>query len=129
MRSLAIDDSWFFPPEDVHDRAAWDRYWQNQVSHGLTPPLFDMHCQDAPLIECLRKRGSRTVLCAGNGISQEPRALAATGFDVTAIDLSALAIHLAQSWELDPEELDQFCRTEHLKSGGSTSLPRDLLPD
>lgn len=116
------DDSWFFPPEDVHDRAAWDRYWQNQVSHGLTPPLFDMHCQDAPLIECLRKRRGRTVLCAGNGISQEPRALAAAGFDVTAIDLSAMATNLAQTWELDSEELDQFCTKEQLESGGSTNF-------
>ena len=122
------DDSWFFPPENVRDRAGWDRYWQNQVSHGLTPPLFDVHCQDAPFIQCLRRRGGRTVLCAGNGISQEPRALAAAGFDVTAIDFSPMAITLAETWEFDSEELDRFCSSEELASGGSaTFVVGDIL--
>ena len=116
------DESWFFPPEDVHDHAAWNRYWQNQVSHGLTPPLFDLFCNDAPLIQCLRKRGGTSVLCVGNGISQEPRALAAAGFDVTGIDLSPIAIDLAQMWEFDSEELDRFCKAEELASGGSAAF-------
>ena len=81
------DMAWFFPPCDVHDYTVWDRYWQDQVTHGLTPPLFDMFCHDGPLIECLTTRGAKTLLCAGNGISQEPRALAAAGFEVIAMDL------------------------------------------
>ena len=36
------------------------------------------------------------MLCVGNGISQEPRALAWAGFDVTALDLSPYAAAVAQ---------------------------------
>jgi SAM-dependent methyltransferase len=36
------------------------------------------------------------VLCVGNGISQEPRALAWAGFDVTALDLSPYATEVAR---------------------------------
>jgi hypothetical protein len=50
--------------------------------------------------------GLRTVLCAGNGISPEPRALAAAGFDVTALDFSPAATRLAS---IRPEQSDVFC--------------------
>jgi hypothetical protein len=91
---LDVDMGWFRPPRDVHDHALWDRYWRDQVTHGLTPPLFDMLCSFTPLVPPLIKRGAKTLLCAGNGISQEPRALAAAGFEVTAMDLSPAAVHL-----------------------------------
>src|SRR5262245_53084278 len=38
---------------------------------------------------------SRTGLCVGNGIPQEPRALAWAGFDVTALDLSPFVTEMA----------------------------------
>ena len=113
------DMNWFFPPCDVHDSAVWDRYWHDQMAHGLTPPLFDMFLNDAPLIQCLIERGAKTVLCAGNGMSQEPRALAAAGFEVTAIDLSPTAIRLSQAWQFGPKELDNFCKKEQRVPGGS----------
>ena len=25
--------AWLFPPDDIHDCAAWERYWQDQASH------------------------------------------------------------------------------------------------
>ena len=116
------DMAWFFPPRDVHDSAVWDRYWQDQAAHGLTPPLFDMFCHDAPLIQCLNARGARTVLCAGNGISQEPRALAEAGFEVTAMDHSSAAVHFAETWQFGPKELDRFCPTELRAPGGAVKL-------
>jgi hypothetical protein len=50
-----------------------------------------MFCEDWELVGAMRANGMKTVLCVGNGISQEPRALAWAGFDVTALDLSPLA--------------------------------------
>src|SRR5262249_55076975 len=85
---VADDDlAWLCPPCDVRDYAVWDRYWLAQATHGLTPLAFDMFSYGGPsIIECLNMRGAKTILCAGNGISQEPRALAAAGFEVVAMD-------------------------------------------
>lgn len=92
-------DSWLFPPTDMHDPAAWDKYWYNQVSHGLGAPLFDMFVSDDTLIEVMSEQHLRTVLCAGNGISQEPRVLAGASFEVTALDSSPLALQIAETWQ------------------------------
>jgi hypothetical protein len=120
--------AWFFPPCDVHDYSLWDRYWQDQVTHGLTPPLFDMFCHDGPLIECLIRRGAKTLLCAGNGVSQEPRALAAAGFKVIAMDLSPAATHLAERWQFSSKELDRFCPAGQRAPGGTAMfLTGDIL--
>jgi hypothetical protein len=92
-------DSWLFPPDDMHNPALWDQYWYNQVSHGLGPPLFDMFISDETLIEVMSEHRLQRVLCAGNGISQEPRLLAAAGFEVTALDSSPLALRIADTWQ------------------------------
>ena len=118
----ADDMAWFFPPCSVHDHSVWNRYWQDQLSHGLSPPLFDMFCDDTHLIECLIKRDAKTLLCAGNGISQEPRALAAAGFEVTAMDLSPVALEIAQAWQFSSNELDRFCRKEQQEPGGTAKF-------
>jgi hypothetical protein len=34
--------SWLWPPRNMHDSAAWDRYWNGYVSHGIGPGLNDM---------------------------------------------------------------------------------------
>jgi SAM-dependent methyltransferase len=79
---------------------------------------------DALIVE----RGFKTVLCAGSGISQEPRALAAAGCEVIALDISPAAMRLAQAWNFDPSELEEFLRPEHLKPGGSAQfVVGDLL--
>jgi SAM-dependent methyltransferase len=44
------------------------------------------------------KYGLRTVLCAGNGVSNEPRILAAAGFQVTALDISPVATAFAETY-------------------------------
>jgi len=128
------DMAWFFPPNDVHNSAPWDRYWHDQITHGLTPPLFDMFCCDHSVIQCLTKRGARIVLCAGNGMSQEPRALAAAGFEVIALDLSPEAIRLAEAWQFSQKQLDRFCTAEQRATGGSARfvvgniLDRSICP-
>jgi hypothetical protein len=75
--------SWLFPPRTLVDPAAWDQYWHDQVSHGVAG-FVHMFCEDGELVDAMRANGMKTVLCVGNGISQEPRALAWAGFDVTA---------------------------------------------
>jgi len=107
----ADDDlEWLLPPRDMHDASAWDSYWNDQVMHCLGPPLFDMFClgDDEVLIQAMLQFEMRTVLCAGSGISQEPRALAEAGFEVTALDLSPVAAQLAQAWRFDRDDLPQY---------------------
>ena len=58
---------------------------------------YDLVNSDALLAAIMRECGLKTVLCAGNGISFEPLALATAGFDVTALDISPLAARFAKS--------------------------------
>jgi SAM-dependent methyltransferase len=117
---LADDDlSWLWPPRDIHCVEAWDRHWYNQINHGLGPGMFDLFCQEEHLISAMRRRGYLTVLCAGNGISQEPRALAAAGFHVTALDSSRMALQIAQQCHLTPKQLEHFYPPEFCAPGGS----------
>lgn len=97
------DPSWFFPPDTVVDPAAWDRYWQDQVSHGVAE-FVHLFVDNGELVDAMRANGLRTVLCVGNGISQEPRALAWAGFDVTALDISPSAAKMASEATL-PDDL------------------------
>lgn len=83
------------PPTDMTDAAAWDTYWQNQLSLP-TVGMIHMFVNDGQLVDAMRENDLRTVLCVGNGISQEPKALAAAGFDVTALDLSPAASAIAE---------------------------------
>ncbi len=86
---------WLLPPPTLVDPAPWDRYWRDQFTHGVAG-LADMFCDDGALVDAMRAYGLQTILCVGNGISQEPRALASAGFDVTALDLSPMATDMAQ---------------------------------
>ena len=100
---------WFFPPEDPNDVAAWDKYWMDQVSHGFGPLLFDIFCHDRDLIQVMFDEGMKNVLCAANGMSQEPKALAVVGFQVVALDFSSVALKISTSWKLDSKGLEIFC--------------------
>jgi len=118
--SLADDDlSWLHPPRDIHCVEAWDQYWYKQVTHGFGPAMFDLFCEEENLISAMRRRGYATVLCAGNGISQEPRALAAAGFRVTALDTSRVAMQIAEQCDLTPEQLQRFYSPELCAPDGS----------
>jgi len=127
--SVADDDvEWLHPPCVTQDAGAWDRYWTDQASHGLTPPLFDMFCDDEELIRHMAARGMTRVLCVGNGISQEPRALAAAGLRVVALDLSPVASQLAQTWECSDADLEQFYDPSLQRPGGRLEfVAGDLL--
>lgn len=93
--SSSDDMSWFCPPGDLHDAAAWDRYWMNQIAHGLRPEIFDMFCDIQTMVAALQANGLHRVLYVGCGISLEPLALSVAGFDVTALDLSPAALEIS----------------------------------
>ncbi len=72
--------------------------------------------------------GLRTVLCAGNGVSQEPRALAAMGFEVTALDISPVAASRAEACHDDSRGCGHFCSPQLYRPGGSVEfVVGDLL--
>lgn len=89
---MAASDAGLLDPcRDVHDRGAWDDYWKNHLRVGTIEQGFaDQMSSDDTLLGMLARRGSRTILCAGNGVSTEATSLALHGFDVTALDISAV---------------------------------------
>jgi len=94
--SVRVDEChWMDPPPTMEHAGRWDMYWWDQLTHG-TARFVHMFCNDGSLVDAMRANGLRTVLCVGNGISQEPRALAWAGFDVTALDLSPYATETAR---------------------------------
>ena len=120
--------SWLNPPQSMHDPAAWDRYWDGHATNGIGPGFSDMMAGDPPTAKAMAELGVKTVLCAGNGISQEPRALAEAGFEVTSVDLSPVAVMLAQAWKFGPADLERFVSPEQQKKGGSVRfLTGDFL--
>jgi hypothetical protein len=84
-------------PADVHDKAGWDTYWNNQLKYGALQQGFDDRMSSDPsLIELLDRRDVRTVLCAGIGLSTEALSLALHGFEVTALDVSEVPFELVR---------------------------------
>jgi hypothetical protein len=79
------------PPRNVRDSRAWDEYWRRQIEVGAMDQGFaDMMSSDAAFPGLLTRRGSQTILCAGNGLSSEALSLALLGFRVAALDISAV---------------------------------------
>jgi uncharacterized RDD family membrane protein YckC len=113
-----LDLSWLDPPADPLDVGAWNQYWLEQVGHGIGPPILDMFCDDRELVELMKRREMKSVLCAGSGISQEPRALAEAGFEVVALDFSPQAIEIAKSFDLTAEGFEYFCDPGSHRPGG-----------
>jgi hypothetical protein len=101
------DSSWLYPPNTLVDPAPWDKYWSEQIAHGVGD-FVHLFCEDGDLVDTMRANGFRTVLCVGNGISQEPRALAWAGFDVTVLDLSPFAMKVASEAAPPAEFLAQL---------------------
>jgi hypothetical protein len=97
------DFKWMFPPSTVVESRPWDQFWHDQLTHGMAGSVH-LFVDDGDLVDAMRANGLKTVLCVGNGISQEPRALAWCGFDVTAMDLSPYATEVARS-AAPPDEL------------------------
>ena len=94
---MSEDPNWF-PPSTVVDPAPWDRYWEDRLTDGFAGIIVHMWVNDGELVDTMRANGLRTVLCVGSGVSQEPRALAWAGFDVTALDLSPFAVKVASEY-------------------------------
>jgi hypothetical protein len=92
------------PPRDVRDPRAWDIYWSNHIEVGALDQGFaDMMSSDAALPGLLTRRGSQTILCAGNGLSTEALSLALLGFQVTALDISAVPAEVLGRMLRSPE--------------------------
>jgi SAM-dependent methyltransferase len=92
----------------------WDMWWYEWLSRGYGD-FVHLFCDDGDLVDTMRANGLNTVLCVGNGISQEPRALAWAGFEVTALDLSPYATKVAS--ELTPPA-EFLARLVSGRSGG-----------
>ena len=93
-------------PQDLDAAAEWDYFWEVQIPKQYN--LFQLYDFTQELIPALQERGSQTVLFAGNGVSLEPRAFAAAGFQVTALDLSPRATSYAAQFELTSAHLQRF---------------------
>ena len=74
-----------------------------------------MWVMDGELIDAMRVNGLRTVLCIGNGILYEPRALAWAGFHASALDISPLATEVASD---DAPDEDLLAFIVQGRSGG-----------
>jgi hypothetical protein len=114
--------AWLRPPADPLDVAGWDRFWLEHINHGIGPSLVDMFCHDSMLIRVMNDEGMKRILCAGNGISQEPKALAAAGMDVVALDISPQAVEIAKSYPFPLGGISNYCEPELQKPGGTVEF-------
>lgn len=116
------------PGRSMVDPAAWDQYWRDEFARG-TAGLADMFFDDGRLIDAMRASKLNTVLCVGNGISQEPRALARAGFDVTALDLSPLAVKVASEYKPSKHHLDHLLQGRSARRKGRMRFVTGNLRD
>jgi hypothetical protein len=85
-------------PSDPRDANGWDSYWRQDLSSGGALTAFhDRFGADPHLLDLIRARGCKAILCVGNGLSSEAVVLASHGFEITALDLSPLATQTAVS--------------------------------
>ena len=105
------------PPTDLRSPAAWDEFWDRQLALGVVG-LSDMLFDDRALVDLMRRSDLHTILIAGNGLSLEPRALAAAGFDVVALDISPKAVQYAQQITLTESHLENMVGGHTVHPGG-----------
>lgn len=105
------------PPTDRRNPAAWDEFWDRQLALGVAG-LSDMLFNDRDLVGLMRRSDLHTILIAGNGLSLEPRALAAAGFDVVALDISPKAVQYAQQITLTESHLENMLGSDAVHPGG-----------
>ena len=118
----ATDEDLRLPPDDVHDAAAWDGYWETTFSNAQVAAMeqmfAEMFCDDRRLIDAMKAADLRTVLCVGNGTSREPIALMKAGLSVVALDLSTTATKLARSFDVKGKALHRFIDPRQEAPGG-----------
>jgi hypothetical protein len=99
-------------PGDWTNAPAWDRYWQRILddpyrrSHGARGGFFSHHLMERLLF--LRGRPHPRLLLPGNGISLLPYAFAHCGFQVVALDLSAVAGDFVRRTQPEADYLSAF---------------------
>jgi len=110
LKEYADEDDlqWLHPPKNVHDAGQWNVYWINQISRNSWLFFSDMFINELWLARTMINFGFQTVLCAGNGISLEPHALAYAGFEVTAVDLSVEATKFVSNLRPGSKDLRHF---------------------
>lgn len=122
------DWSLLSPPTNPLDIAGWDRYWIEHIRSGIGPPLLDMFHDDSTLVRVMHAEGMKRILCAGNGISQEPNALAAAGMEVIALDISPKAIEIAKIYPFESESISQYYDPELQRPDGKVEfITGDIL--
>lgn len=131
-------------PMETKNAEFWDEWWRQHLAEcsgnrflfpGFPSPigwhpssLYKLVNRDDLLATVMLEQGLRTVLCVGNGLSQEPRALAAAGFEVTALDISSVAVSYAQAYVVDAGDLGHYCSpTLHRPGGHVEFVVGDLL--
>ena len=110
------------PPADLTDGAAWDQYWENHLRLGFGPPMFDILIHDGDLVRSMREAHLVTVLCVGNGMSMEPRALAAAGLTVTALDVAPRVTSFASRVPLNDEYIASLLGDAERRAGGTVAF-------
>jgi SAM-dependent methyltransferase len=105
-------------PKPSSGAAEWDRYWGYLLREGrrgrgtlasLLMDIADHHYQET--MATFRRRGLRSVLFVGNGISLLPRLFAHAGFHAVALDISAVASDFSRSHSLIDGALARFYAT------------------
>lgn len=127
----------------TQDSAFWDQWWRERLARrrsDLFPNgamwfdrrwgrLPNLGTSDHWLAHVMAENGLRTVLCAGNGIAQEPRALAAAGFQVTALDISPVAVEVAEAHQPSARELAGLVALPLHRPGGDLEFVTGDLRD
>src|SRR5215208_5136720 len=103
-----LPEDWMIPPQELHTSEPWDRWWRHQVTARLPLMFVDMFCRDDKLLDAIHERRLSTVLCVGSGVSMEPHALSAAGLQVTALDISPVAMDFAGGMSNTPAGLERF---------------------
>jgi len=115
---IMSDMNWQDPPADLLDGSAWDQYWIGHIQRGFGPQILDMFLDDSELVRAMKDEGMKRVLCAGNGISQEPKILAAAGMDVVALDISPQAAEIAKRFQIPMGAISQYYGAGFESPGG-----------
>ena len=78
--------------------------------------------EEQELVAAMAERGFTRVLCVGNGISLEPRALAYAGLRVDALDVSRVGTEIALTFPAEETQLEAYFALPSAAPGGSVAF-------